>query len=294
LFLLPAPAARASGAASFGSGATLPAAGDFDARLVPWSTLRRLALEAGLQPVVDEPLGSDEWQALLAAIAAADGPVRDDAGERRALGALAGMSRPGPWLGGRVLLGYADRGALQTGEAGLAWGPGWNAAAEFGVQAAQGRWWAALTARAQVRPGWGAGPSPGPAQSGEALSWPGWNPAAGPAQQRRALLRGDGAELDAVRGMVGGLGRWAWDWAGIRGAATRAQAVRCCSSQRPAVCRPDRAPRRCTGAVHASAGAGTTPAAGGPAREQVINVDTESEAYVATGRGSSSGWRAGA
>jgi hypothetical protein len=175
LLLLTAPAARASGAASFGSGATLPAAGDFDARLVPWSTLRRLALEAGLQPVVDEPLGSDEWQALLAAIAAADGPVRDDAGERRALGALAGMSRPGPWLGGRVLLGYADRGALQTGEAGLAWGPGWNAAAEFGAQAARGRWWAALTARAQARPGWGAGPSPGPAQAADALSWPGWD-----------------------------------------------------------------------------------------------------------------------
>jgi hypothetical protein len=216
LLLLTAPAARASGAASFGSGATLPAAGDFDARLVPWSTLRRLALEAGLQPVVDEPLGSDEWQALLAAIAAADGPVRDDAGERRALGALAGMSRPGPWLGGRVLLGYADRGALQTGEAGLAWGPGWNAAAEFGAQAARGRWWAALTARAQARPGWGAGPSPGPAQAAEALSWPGWDPATGPAQQRRAVLLGDGAELDLVRGMVGvGLGRWAlglgWD-----------------------------------------------------------------------------------
>jgi hypothetical protein len=33
-------------------------------------------------------------------------------------------------------------------EAGLAWGPGWNATAELGAQAARGRWWAGVTARA--------------------------------------------------------------------------------------------------------------------------------------------------
>ncbi|MBM4130947.1 capsule assembly Wzi family protein [bacterium] len=106
-------------------------------------------------------------------------------------------------VGARLLVGAGDRGGWQPGEAGLAWTPGWNLAAEAGAQAARGPWWAAVTVRARVRTGWGAGAAAAEATAGAPLSWPGWDPATGPAQARRALLLGDGAELDAVRAVVG-------------------------------------------------------------------------------------------
>ena len=115
------------------SGVALPAAGDFDARLVPWATLRRLALEAGLQPPVDEPLGGDEWRALWRRSPrpwprARRSPVNAGRCSRWPACREAG---PGSALACWSALPTAAR--LPTGEAGLAWGPGWNATAEFGV-----------------------------------------------------------------------------------------------------------------------------------------------------------------
>lgn len=201
-------AGPASEPPAFGEGMALPGAGDLDARLVPWATLRRLALEAGLQPPVDEPLGAGEWRALVEAIDATSGPALDDPAEREALAGLAGLLSGGSWSGARAMAGYTDRGEAPAGEAGLAWGPGWNGTVELGAQAARGRWWAAVTGRAGVQTGWGAGGDVDDTE--DPLLWPGWHPATGPAQERLFLLQEDGARADLVRAVVGvGFGNWA-------------------------------------------------------------------------------------
>lgn len=172
-------------------------AGNLDARLLPWDTLRRLCLLAGLQPPADQPLSRRELAALLATIGAAGVEPRTTA----TLAARLGVAAPAPRTTARVLAGTTERGRLQPGEAGLAWSPGWNFAVETGGQAARGPWWSALTLRARARPGWGAGPVPG--DGALLLDGPGWDPATGPAQQRRAQQLDEGADLDLVRGVVG-------------------------------------------------------------------------------------------
>ena len=204
-----ASVAFASGSPVSAGAVALPGGGDLDARLVPWATVRRLALEAGLQPPIDEPLSADEWRVLVAAIDAESGPALSDPAEREAVAGLAALLSSPSWTGARALVGYTDRGWAPDGEAGLAWGPGWNAAAELGAQAARGRWWAGVTARAGVQTGWGGGGGAA-VEAGDPRLWPGWNPVTGPAQERRFLLQGDGARADLVRA-VGGvrLGNWA-------------------------------------------------------------------------------------
>lgn len=196
---LAAPAPR-PGVAALGrpdAADPLPA-GDLDARLLPWDTLRRLCLLAGLQPPADQPLSRRELATLLASIAAAGvEPITTATLAAR----CCGEAGSGPWTAARLLAGTSDRGLLQPGEAGLAWAPGWNFAAEAGGQAARGPWWTAVTVRVQARPGWGAGPAPGDGSS--LLDRPGWDPATGPAQQRRAQMLDDGGDLDLVRGVVG-------------------------------------------------------------------------------------------
>jgi len=173
---------------------------------VPWSTLRRLALEAGLQPPIDEPLSADEWRTLTAAIGAA----LEDPAEREAAAGLAALLAEGGWTGARLLIGHTDRGGTQDGEAGLIWGPGWNAAAEVGAQAVRGRWWAGATARAVAQTGWGAGGGDPDLQGADPRLWPLWNPVTGPAQERRYLLQDDGLRADLVRAAGGvRLGNWA-------------------------------------------------------------------------------------
>lgn len=199
----PAPAAAAfwsgdAAAARPDTADPLPA-GDLDARLLPWDTLRRLCLLAGLQPPADQPLSRRELATLLESIAAAGVEPTATA----TLAARYGEAAPGPRTSARVRAGTTDRGRLQPGEAGLAWSPGWNFAAEAGGQAARGPWWTALALRVRARPGWGAGPVPGDGDSPSLLDRPGWDPATGPAQQRRAQLLDDGANLDLVRGVIG-------------------------------------------------------------------------------------------
>jgi hypothetical protein len=200
-----APAAAVS---AFASSGALPAGGDLDARLLPWATLRRLCLEAGLQPPVDEPLSAAQWRALCGEAAfAASLPDPD---ERRTALRLAALPIDRTWRGARLLWGWSDEGALVPAEAGLAWGPGWNAAAELGVQVARGRWWLAATGRLETQTGWGAGPVPSRAEAATPLLWPDWSPVTGPGQERLALLQGEGTRARAVRAVAGvELGRWA-------------------------------------------------------------------------------------
>lgn len=193
-----APRSGGVGAAGTDTADRLPG-GDLDARLLPWDTLRRLCLLAGLHPPADQPLSRRELATLLESVAAAD--VEPDA--TATLAARFGKGASGPRTAARVLAGFTDRGRLQPGEAGLAWSPGWNLAAEAGGQAARGPWWTAVTLRVRARPGWGARPSPADGAGLSLLDRPGWDPATGPAQQRRAQLLEEGADLDLVRGVVG-------------------------------------------------------------------------------------------
>lgn len=208
-----APGARASGVGSSerapsGAPPWLPIVGDADARLVPWETLRRLALEAGLQPPIDEPISAAEWRRLEKSIAAASAQGNFDPAEREAIAALAAAPPARSRLGARLLLGSGDHGRIVPGQAGLAWGGGWNATAEAGGQASRGRWWGAVTGRFTAVTGWGAEPVSS-ADSASPIFWPGWDPATGPAQQRRALLLDEGTSLDLVRAIVGvETGRW--------------------------------------------------------------------------------------
>lgn len=174
-------------------------AGDLDARLLPWDSLRRLCLMAGLQPPADQPLSRRELAALLDAIAAAG--VELSATD--AFAARRGDAESVLLTGGRLVAGYTDRGRLQPDQAGLAWAPGWNFAAEAGAQTARGPWWAAVTLRVRAHPGWGAGPMPVVGDEPSPLDRPGWDPATGPAQQRHAQRLGEGTDLDLVRAVVG-------------------------------------------------------------------------------------------
>lgn len=195
----PVPAVRAAVAPTPGTSGAAAPAGDLDPRLLPWDTLRRLCLLAGLQPPADQPLSGPELAGLCGRAAAA-GVLPDVAGALAARHLAPGARLP---AGTRLLVGAGGRGGLQPGEAGLAWAPGWNIAVETGAQAARGPWWAAVTLRARLRTGWGAGSAPAEAAAGASSTWPGWDPATGPAQARRAMLLGEGGDLDAVRAVVG-------------------------------------------------------------------------------------------
>lgn len=214
-FLLPAcrgDGALAAGATSVpdrpapAAGALAPAAGDLDARLLPWATLRRLALLAGMQPPVDEPISRGELAAILEA-AAGDGALAaggdgDGPGQSASLVPQVHGPAAGARATARVLAGWSGRGGLQPGGGGLAWAPGWNLVAEGSLEASRGGWWAALVPRFAGR----AGPGAGDAARGdplEPLAWPGWDPATGPAGLRRAQALGDGATLDLARAVVG-------------------------------------------------------------------------------------------
>ena len=186
-----------------GAPSWLPMVGDADARLVPWDTLRRLALEAGLQPPIDEPISGAEWRRLTRGIAAASAHENYDPAEREAFASLVATPTSRSGFGARLLLGRSDHGRIMPGQAGLAWGSGWNASTEAGGEASRGPWWAAVTGRFNAVTGWGAGPATSSADSASSLFWSGWDPVTGPAQQRRALLLDAGTRFEIVRAVVG-------------------------------------------------------------------------------------------
>ncbi|MFO7610322.1 MAG: capsule assembly Wzi family protein [Candidatus Krumholzibacteriia bacterium] len=197
-----------------------------DARTVPWSTVERLALEAGLFPPAVRPVGEAELADLLdqALSRAAGGraPGIDD----RELAVLswwrdryAGGGWAPTWIGctcqedpprlraaGRALVGWQELGDPLAGEAGLAWAGGTGAAGELTVDGVLGgRWWLGVTGRGAGQ--LAAGTRLDPA---DPLAWPGWSPATGRLQVGQARQRGGAWTLDLPRAVVGArLGRWA-------------------------------------------------------------------------------------
>ncbi len=197
-----------------------------DARTVPWSTVERLVLEAGLFPPRVRPVTEAELAALLdeAYGRALQGrtPGLDDADlallkwwrDRYAdggwaptwIGCACKVNPPRVRATGRLLAGWQELGDPLADEAGLDWASGANTAGEITIDAvAGGRWWAGLTGRLSGR--LAAGDRLGP---DDPLAWPGWPVATGRVRAGRARQRGGAWSGDLPRAMVGvQLGRWA-------------------------------------------------------------------------------------
>lgn len=203
-----------------------PLAVEPDVRTIPWDTVRRFALEAGLFPPVYRPRSEAELAELLTAVeeqarsGAARGFVNEDelarldwwstryrdggGGKTWARGEPQG---PRLRLSGRAVAGFTDLGTPVDLEAGLAWSPGWNATFEPIVDVSAGRWWASITARISGRVA-----AAGVAFSEDdraPLTWPDWSIPTGKSQVRDARLQGDEWSVDVPRLVAGvTLGNW--------------------------------------------------------------------------------------
>ncbi len=187
-----------------------------DARTVPWATIERLCLEAGVFPPRYQPLSEAELAALLDRVLEST-----DLQERRLAqrwrdryehgGAIAwrGCScREHPLVvrvGGRALVGHMGLGDPLPGESGLSWAAGTNLTTEGRLDAAAGRWWLGVTARLSGRV------LEGGTRLGEddPLAWPGWPEATGRPATGRARTRGGAWNGDLPRLMAGvHFGNW--------------------------------------------------------------------------------------
>jgi hypothetical protein len=188
-----------------------------DARMVPWHTVNRLALEAGRFPPLYRPQTGSELGRVLnlpADVTAPDDRAEADWWRARYLLAGGGRSWTGceckthPYslrLKGRVIAGYTELGDNLPQEAGLAWAPGWNTSFEPVVDWSSGVFWATASGRLYGR----AASAGREYQGDEALSWPGWPTASGRAQVREARLSAGNWLVDAPRFLLGAqLGNW--------------------------------------------------------------------------------------
>ncbi len=197
-----------------------------DARTVPWTTIERLVLEAGLLPPAYRPRSEQELASLLdEALARAmtgDAPGIDD--DELALmrwwrDRYAGGGWAPTWIGcackvhpprvrssGRALLGWQELGDPLADEAGLDWSGGANAAGELIVDATLGaHWWFGVTGRVSGR--LAAGQT---LAADDPLAWPGWHPATGRPQVGAARQQGGAWTFALPRAMAGvRLGNWA-------------------------------------------------------------------------------------
>lgn len=134
-----------------------------DARFIPWTTLRRLTMEAGQFLPPFGPLSRAELASLMQAVAAAPGAVLADPDEQAARhhlqrilklqGATPGDTRNsgGVELGLGAELGRAEYGDVLPDAAGLALPTGWSFQLETGLNVWHERWWLGVTARLRGR-----------------------------------------------------------------------------------------------------------------------------------------------
>jgi len=192
-----------------------------DPRTISWSTVQRLALEAGLFPPLYQPVSQQELAELLEnikSVSAEDSSsVLADGRERASIAAL--EARYG-WpkvddpkrvrASGRLLLGFFELGDPVAGEAGLPFAPGWSAALEPSLAWTRSSVWAAITPRWRGRLHTGGVDFDGDPAATDPLTWPGWSIPTGKAQVRSARLSPGDWKLDLPQAMVGvQLGNWA-------------------------------------------------------------------------------------
>jgi len=208
-----------------------------DARIVPWSSLTRLALEGGVFPPATRPVTESELADLLATIQdrtlSGRAPALVDDREYARLQWLLNRYRTGGGgvvthgcackthplhgrLSGRILGGYSELGDPLPTEGGLAFVAGHNLVLEPVVELAIGSFWAALDFRFGGRWARGGVAFDGPAGNSNPLTWPNWSRATGRADVRDARLRSGAWRGQVTRALIGlQLGHWAvsagWD-----------------------------------------------------------------------------------
>ncbi|MCP4573019.1 MAG: capsule assembly Wzi family protein [bacterium] len=201
-----------------------PTASELDAGSVPWETLERLCLEAGIFPPRYRPLGAAELAALMERVAAVLELRRDPAATvdldlARAWRDHFSTGGPALWrgcecrepaaslhMGGTVRLGTSGLGDPAPGQAGRAWSAGTNLATDLRADLAVGRWWLGGTVRAGGRlldHGTVLDPD-------DPLAWPDWPAATGRPAVGAARSRGGAWSMEVPR-LAGGvsLGSWA-------------------------------------------------------------------------------------
>jgi hypothetical protein len=190
-----------------------------DPSTLPWSTLTRWLLEAGVFPPVYRPVSRAELARLLAAAAEGEGsggstlPALERAALRQAARRLgppygAEGSSPGGtyrgWSSGLQLLVSGDQvGDLWRGRGGLLMPAGLSMAASEEITFWSGRWWASLAPRLTGRIAAPADPPP------SALAYPGWPLATGRPVTGRSR-RDEGAWRLSWPRLVGGAGFGPW------------------------------------------------------------------------------------
>ncbi len=201
-----------------------------DARTVPWSTVQRLALEAGLFPPAYRPVSEGELADLLEevldeAMSGDAAAFRDNeeldrlhfwldryrrgGGGHTWHGCDCKVHPPQLRLSGRMAAGFTDLGTPFDQEAGLAWSPGWNATFEPVLDFSAGPWWVSVSGRLTGQVAAAGVDFSGPGGSDEPLTWPDWSIPTGKSQVREARLQGGRWNLDAPRAVAGvNWGRW--------------------------------------------------------------------------------------
>jgi hypothetical protein len=182
---------------------------EVDARTVPWMSLDRLLLEAGLFPPPYQPVSRAELAALLDKARHTNSAALQDPAERERLAELlrrygaTDVTASGVRFGGRLLLCQTDLGDVWEGEAGLNIPGGLSASLEPLLAAWSGSWWLAATPRWRGRLLESGGSPP------QALLYTGWPAATGRPQVARARRDGGRWRLDWPRAVVGRrCGRW--------------------------------------------------------------------------------------
>jgi hypothetical protein len=198
-----------------------------DARLVPWSTVTRLSLEAGrFPPLYRSQTGTELAEALDLPRSVGDRREQATADWWRARYLHAGGGRS--WTGceckvhpyslrlqARARVGFSGLGGIVPGEAGLSWAPGWNAVIEPVADWSAGVFWATTTWRLHGRLAEGGATL----DPDDPLAWTGWSRATGPGQAREARLSRGLWLIDMPQLLVGAqLGRWSLSagWAARR------------------------------------------------------------------------------
>jgi len=206
-----------------------------DARVLPWSSITRLALESGVFPPAYRPVSEGELARLMAGVRYEADQESSSALEREIsriawihnrfeTGNLGLVFHGCPCkenpinvrISGRMIGGYSELGNPVGAEGGLSFAAGHNVFLEPSLELSSGKIWSALAVRFGGRLAGGGVNFSEPGMTTHPLTWPNWSPPTGRYSVREARLKDGAWNMDISRALVGvNLGNWAlsagWD-----------------------------------------------------------------------------------